>query len=63
MGAVAGVRHHERTGADYVIVAAIGAPRAAQQVRVRWDDRRRRGAHSARRTLTAADTGRAQQAA
>ncbi|MGW4720409.1 DNA-binding protein WhiA [Nocardia sp. NPDC004260] len=73
VGAVTGVRHHERTGADHVAVAGIdavtttlagiGAPRAAQQVRVCWDDRRRHSAHSATRKLTAANTGRAQQAA
>ncbi|WP_039804046.1 DNA-binding protein WhiA [Nocardia araoensis] len=66
-------RHHERTGAEQVAVAgidavataleAIGAPRAAQKVRVRWDDRRRHSAHSATRKLTAANAGRAQQAA
>ncbi|MFI9635112.1 DNA-binding protein WhiA [Nocardia sp. NPDC051929] len=73
VGAVAGVRHHERTGAEQVTVAgidavatalaAIGAPRAAQRMRVRWDDRRRSRAYSATRELTAANTGRAQHAA
>ncbi|MGW4720705.1 DNA-binding protein WhiA [Nocardia sp. NPDC004260] len=72
VGAVAAVRHHERTGADHVTatgidavttaLTAISAPRAARQVRARWDDKRRR-TRPATRELTAANTGRAQQAA